>query len=62
MNSIVPSPLNRHTVLFTGTESVSWISLDCGQSIQALSSGARQMREFQFHPSDERLVVASAWR
>jgi hypothetical protein len=61
VNNIVASPINRQTVLFTGTESISWISLDCGKSITALYNGGRQLREFQFHPTDSELILASAW-
>lgn len=39
VNNIVVSPVDPDLIIFTGTENISWISLDCGKTITVISSG-----------------------
>lgn len=39
VNNIIVSPVDPDLVIFTGTENISWISLDCGKSISVINSG-----------------------
>ncbi len=45
VNKIQRSPVDPQLVIFLGTESVNWISADCGVSINALYTG-KSMRDF----------------
>ena len=60
VNKIQRSPVDPQLVIFLGTEGVNWISPDCGATVNAIGL-TRQMREFQFHPTDANLILASAW-
>lgn len=39
VNNLVPSPLDKKLVIFTGTDSIAWISVDCGKTISVINSG-----------------------
>lgn len=39
VSNIIPSLNDTSLVLFSGTESVSWISLDCGKSVTVIYAG-----------------------
>jgi hypothetical protein len=39
VNNIIVSPLDSQLVILTGTENVSWISLDCGKTVSVISAG-----------------------
>jgi photosystem II stability/assembly factor-like uncharacterized protein len=45
VNKIQRSPVDPQLVIFLGTESVNWISPDCGVAINALYTG-RAMKDF----------------
>ncbi|CAD8152890.1 unnamed protein product [Paramecium pentaurelia] len=59
VNNLVPSPVDKSLVLFTGTDQIAWISLDCGKTITAVNAG-KQLREYQFHPLEKDWIIASA--
>ncbi|CAD8152892.1 unnamed protein product [Paramecium pentaurelia] len=61
VNNLVPSPVDKSLVLFTGTDQIAWISLDCGKTITAVNAG-KQLREYQFHPLEKDWIIASAWK
>lgn len=60
VNNIIVSPVDPDLILFTGTELVSWISLDCGRTISVIST-KKQLREFQFHPFEKDWLLAASW-
>ncbi|CAD8063565.1 unnamed protein product [Paramecium sonneborni] len=61
VNNLVPSPVDKQLILFTGTNQIAWISLDCGKTITAVNAG-KQLREYQFHPIEKDWIIASAWK
>ncbi|CAD8155036.1 unnamed protein product [Paramecium octaurelia] len=61
VNNLVPSPVDKQLILFTGTDQIAWISLDCGKTITAVNAG-KQLREYQFHPLEKDWIIASAWK
>lgn len=60
VNNIVPSPIDKKLILFTGSDQIAWISLDCGKTISVINSG-RMLREFLMHPTEKDWILASAW-
>lgn len=60
VNNIIVSPVDPDLILFTGTELISWISLDCGRTISVIST-KKQLREFQFHPFEKDWLLAASW-
>ncbi|CAK75654.1 unnamed protein product (macronuclear) [Paramecium tetraurelia] len=61
VNNLVASPVDKQLILFTGTDQIAWISLDCGKTITAVNAG-KQLREYQFHPLEKDWIIASAWK
>ncbi|CAK66018.1 unnamed protein product (macronuclear) [Paramecium tetraurelia] len=61
VNNLVASPVDKQLILFTGTDQIAWVSLDCGKTITAVNAG-KQLREYQFHPIEKDWILASAWK
>lgn len=57
---MLQSPVDKKLVIFLGSTGINWISEDCGATVKAINSG-RNIKEFQFHPSERAWILASAY-
>ena len=57
---ITQSASNYDVQAFTSDTGISWISKDCGQTLNLMSYKDYKIEDFKFHPKDDNLILARA--
>jgi hypothetical protein len=60
ISAIVLSPADKRIVFFIGSGGVNFVSENCGGTVRPLNNGSK-IHEFEFHPSEPKWALASAW-
>lgn len=57
---MIASPVDSNEIVFMGSDGVSWITNDCGTTIQTLGINLN-LKEFMYHPTERNWMLASSW-